>query len=189
MKRYKIIIKGFLNSFIKKMKEKDGASTYITLMVSVLVMLMLSTVVFEYLRVKANLSDIERTLENSLVSYATDNWDEIYKSAREGYSGAYKLENESSLNWIENIDSDRVIEELKSELKLNNALEKEVGSDTAYKIKNINTYLQNVGFKNKSNNLYIVSEVEVEVPIIVGFKSSPSFSVKLRARSRYQNKF
>ncbi len=178
-----------LNSVFKNLRKNEGASGYITLMVLMLVAVMISTVVFEYLRIKEQLSTIERSLENALVSYATDNWDEIYKSAREGYSGGYKLEDEKTGNWIEHLDSDKIRGELISELKLNFSMEKIVTGDTAYKIKKLDTYLQNVSFKDKTNNLYIVSEATVTVPIITGFKSSPAFEVTIKAKSRYQNKF
>ncbi len=186
MKKYK----NYLKSFFKDVKnDEEGAGVYILLMVFILVILMISSVVFEYMRIKNNLSDVKSSLENSLVSYATDNWDEIYKSTREGYSGGYKLDDERSLNWIENLDSSKIKSELISELKLNRLLEKEVGSEVAYKISDINTYIENVRFKDTNSNLYIISEVTVEIPIIMGFKNSPAFSVKLKARSRYQNKF
>ena len=64
--------------------------------------------------------------ENAIISVALDNYDEMYSSEREGYTGAYKKESGS---WKVNISNGDVYSKLKSGLNL-----KKDGVITSYSI-------------------------------------------------------
>ncbi|MDA3845705.1 MAG: hypothetical protein PF505_04045, partial [Vallitaleaceae bacterium] len=73
---------------IKVLKNKDG-NVAIQAVVVVLVLLLVFSVVSEYLRLQMIAQGVRDAVQSSVISVASENYDVVYHGLREGYSGGY----------------------------------------------------------------------------------------------------
>ena len=89
-----------LNKIKKSLKNNDG-NGLIWGVVIVLILLILFTSVSEYVRNNIILNGTRDALESIATDIATENYNEIYPNARQGYFGSYQISNNDK--WEEKI--------------------------------------------------------------------------------------
>lgn len=171
---------------IKVLKNKEG-NVAIEAVVVILVLLLVFTVVSEYLRLQMIAKGVRDAVQSSVISVATQNYDEIYNGLREGYSGGYELNGNS---WNSKIDNGAVMMELSGLLGLENG-EKSSGDELEYSLKELDVIINNAPFAPTNNNQKFESEVWVTltVPLSFGWDHLPPLSIRLKVNAGYTPKF
>ncbi len=99
---------------IKILINKSGSGAPLILAI-VLVTIILSTAVFEYMRLLIVAQGVRDSVQSAIIDVAAKNWDEVYHGLREGYSGGYSL---SGSDWYQNVSSGNVYGRLQNSLGL-----------------------------------------------------------------------
>lgn len=156
-----------IHKFLKSKKASSAHSTYIYAIFIILAFCMISFVYEKYLIVFTSAIEVKEAMKEACIYVMTSNWDEIYYSVREGYSGAYGINGEDL------IDSERVYNIMAQNLgttrigseyyKLNSGST----SETIYKYYNIQMNINNTGFKNTSEKYNIDLKLTFEAPISI----------------------
>lgn len=166
----------------------QGGAVYGKILVILLLMGMISAGIMEYLRIYNHISQVKRGAEEAISALATDYWDRVYQSVREGYAGAYQKQTKASL-WKEVFVEDRALEELSEVLGLNHNEEKEAGTGFYYRIKGFHIEVVNSNFQNKTEVLKVRATVRMEIPWKTLVSGIPNFEISLEVQSSYQRKF
>ncbi len=99
-----------LNKIKKSLKSNDG-NGLIWGVVIVLILLIIFTSVSEYIRNNIILNGTRDALESIATDIATENYNEIYPNARQGYFASYQISNTDK--WEEKIDKSNIDKQLK----------------------------------------------------------------------------
>ncbi len=177
---------------IKILKNKSGSGAPMILAI-VLVIIILSTAVFEYMRLLIVAQGVRDSVQSAIIDVATENWDEAYPGLREGYSGGYSL---SGSDWYQNVSSGNVYGRLQNVLDLKHeqgGYVKYAGSIVEYKLSGLSLDVQNAPLapSNPSGitQLNVTGMVTVEVPLSFGWEHLPMMEITLRLKSSYVPKF
>ena len=168
------------------LKNKDG-NVAIQAVVVVLVLLLVFSVVSEYLRLQMIAQGVRDAVQSSVISVATENYDEVYNGLREGYSGGYALYDD---NWVSRIDEGAVMSELTLLLGLHFG-QKYAGGQLEYELSDLDVNILNAPFAPSSNNDRFESEVYVTltVPVSFGWEHVPDMEIRLKVNAGYTPKF
>ena len=98
-----------MKKLMKLLQSRSGQGAPLILAV-VLVCLLLSCVVFEYMRLLIVAQGVRDAAQSAIVDVAAENWDEAYPGLREGYSGGYQL---SGSSWYENVSNGNVYDRMR----------------------------------------------------------------------------
>lgn len=172
---------------LKKLwKSRDG-NVAIQAVVVVLVLLLIFSVVSEYLRLQIIAKGVRDSVQSAVISVATQNYDEVYNGLREGYSGGYALYGES---WLTQIDEGAVMNELSILLGLSYG-RKYAGGEIEYEISELDVNILNAPFAPSSNNDRFESEVFITltVPTSFGWEHVPPMVIEMKVNAGYTPKF
>lgn len=171
---------------IKVLKNKEG-NVAIQAVVVVLILLLIFSVLSEYLRLQMIAKGVRDTIQSSVISVATQNYDEVYNGLREGYSGGYELIGDS---WNSKLDNGAVMEELSALLGLVGG-EKYSEGTLEYALTDLEVNIKNVPFAPSNNNDKFEAEVWVTltVPLSFGWEHLTPMSIRLKVNAGYTPKF
>ncbi len=171
---------------IKVLKNKDG-NMAIQAVVVMLVLLLLFSVISEYLRLQIIAKGVRDAVQSAVIAVAIENYDEVYNGLREGYSGGYTLYDDS---WVSKVDEGTVMNELSLLLGLTYG-KKIVGSEVEYELSDLAVHILNAPFAPTSNNNRFESEVGVTltVPMSFGWEHLPPVEIHLKVNAGYTPKF
>lgn len=172
---------------ISRLKNKDG-STIITACVVVVCLLLLFTVISEYLRLQIIAKGVRDAVQSSVISLATQNYDDVYNGLREGYSGGYELD--SNDRWKSKVDKGAVLSDISNVLGLRNG-EKYAGSQLEYRISNLDINILNTPLAPSGNAKKFESEVwlNLQVPLSFGWDKLPPLKIRMKVNAEYTPKF
>ncbi|WP_034601054.1 hypothetical protein [Clostridiisalibacter paucivorans] len=172
---------------ISRLKNKDG-SAIITACVVVVCLLLLFTVISEYLRLQIIAKGVRDTVQSSVISLATQNYDEVYNGLREGYSGGYELDRND--RWKSKVDEGAVLSDISNVLGLRNG-EKYAGSQLEYRITNLDINILNTPLAPSGNSKKFESEVwlNLQVPLSFGWDKLPPLKIRMKVNAGYTPKF
>ena len=179
-------------TIFKKLKEKNGSMFPLTIAIILSLFIIFSNV-SEYLRLKLIVSGIEEAIQSAVISLNIENYDNVYSSSREGYSGGYKyIDNKG--RWEESFYTENIFNKLDELLNLRIEEDnhvKIVGGDYEYKLSNLEVNIINTPFApNSTGDVFEAdSFVFLEVPLSFGWKHLPSLKVRLKVKSEYMAKF
>lgn len=176
-----------IKQFLKNKSASAGAGTYIFAVFIMFVGVMISIILDKYYAVFYNIKIVNETMKDACIYVMTSNWDEIFYSVREGYSGAYNI------NGNDLLDSDRVYNIMQDDLGTirygnvymkceNNNL-----SNIIYSYYDIRMAVNNTGFKNTNNkynvDLSLTFETQINMfnihyPMIFELKNKASWEPK-----------
>lgn len=162
--------------------QNEKGAAYVDLIIIVMIIALIASVLMEYLRIDNHIRQIRTGAEQAITALATDNWDETYKSTREGYSGAYHKEEDT---WKETFSDIKAMEELSNVLGLNGSGEK----GNYYTIKDFEIEQVNAAFKNKTEVLSVKARIKVEIPFHTIIEGIAPLNLTLQVQSNYQRKF
>lgn len=181
-------MKNKLLNLIKSKQASATHGTYIYAIFIILVFAILSFVYEKYHIVFTSALEVKEAMKEACIYVMTSNWDEIYYSVREGYSGAYGINGEDLL------DNDRVYDIMKQNLgterigteyyKINHASTNEI----IYKYYDIQMSVNNTGFKNTTEKYNIDLQLTFEAPITILSINIP-IVIELRNKASWIPKF
>lgn len=152
-----------MKKFIKEKKASFGMP--IVCLMIIVIFFAFSTTILEIMRMRMMLHQIKDAIQESTIYVMTENWNEIYNSARDGYSGAYTYQGS------EIIDDIDITERLQKVLKLE---EDEDGysfttqnGTVLYRLIDIETEIVNTGYKNTNNMYFINTDLIVDIPVYI----------------------
>lgn len=152
-----------MKKFIKEKRASLGMP--IVCLMIIVIIFAFGTIVLEIMRMRIMLHQIKDGVQESTIYVMTENWNEVYNSARDGYSGAYTYTGASTL---EDID---IVERLQKVLNLE---EDEYGysfttknGTVLYRLKDIDSEIVNTGYKNTDNMYFINTDLIVDIPVYI----------------------
>jgi hypothetical protein len=168
------------------LKNKDG-NMAIQAVVVVLVLLLVFSVVSEYLRLQIIAKGVRDAVQSAVISVATQNYDDVYNGLREGYSGGYALYGDS---WMTQIDEGAVMNELTLLLGLSYG-QKFAGGEIEYELSDLDVNVLNAPFAPSSNSDRFESEVFITltVPTSFGWEHVPPMVIEMKVNAGYTPKF
>lgn len=176
----------------KILSNTSGSSTPLIVAV-VLVVIILSCTVFEYMRLMVIASGVRDTVQAVVIDVAMGNWDDAYNGLREGYSGGYTL---SGSDWVVKIDTGDVYSRLESTLgvkKEDGKYVKYTGSDIEYTLSGLFVSMQNAPLapSSTSGNLQLsaTGTVDVEIPLSFGWEHLPPLRITMKLKGGFTPKF
>ncbi len=177
---------------INKVKEKKGSIFPLTIAI-VLSLFIIFTGVSEYLRLKLIVSGIDEAVKSAIISLSIENYDNIYSSSREGYSGGYKFV-DSKGNWQEMLHTGEVFNKLDELLDLRIEEDhhvKVVNGEYEYKLSDLEVNIINTPFApNSQEEIFEVeSLISLEVPLSFGWEHLPPLKIRLKVESEYMAMF
>lgn len=171
---------------MKKIIQSNRGSAYFDLMIFLIIFLMLGGIVMETLRIENQVRQVKSGAEAAITALATDYWDEVFKSTREGYSGAYQR---GVIGWQAVFENERVREEISEVLGLNEQGEKEAEHGHFYRLSEVTIEEVNTLFREKSQVLKIKGKIKVQIPWKAVIAGIPDLEVTVNIESAYQMKF
>ncbi len=177
---------------ISKLKENKGSILPLTVSI-ILALFIIFTGVSEYLRLKLIASAVREAIQSSIISLSIENYDNVYSSSREGYSGGYKYSDDGD-SWEEMIDIGDVYNKLDELLDLR--IEdfhhvKVTGGEYEYKLSNLEVNIINTPFAPNSEGHVFEADsyISLEVPLSFGWDHLPPLNIRLKVKSEYMAKF
>lgn len=176
----------------KILSDKSGSSAPLTLAV-VLVVLLLSCTVYEYMRMTVIAEGVRDAVQSAMIDVATENWDDAYNGLREGYSGGYVL---SGTDWTVRLDTGDVYARLGDTLGVKSVGGKYVkytGPDTEYTLSGLSVTMQNAPLAPANTGgipqLSATGTVDVEVPLSFGWGHLPPLKFTMKLKGGFTPKF
>ncbi|MEA1974841.1 MAG: hypothetical protein U9N10_04680 [Bacillota bacterium] len=172
---------------INKLKNKDGNAAIMACVI-VLCLLLLFTVISEYLRLQIIAKGVRDAVQSSVISIAIENYDDVYNGLREGYSGGYELD--SNDNWNSKVDTGAVLSNLSGSLGLISGKKYSDGY-LEYTISNLDVNILNTPLAPSGNSKKFESEVwlTLKVPLSFGWDELPPLRIRMKVNARYTPKF
>ncbi len=171
----------------KVLKNQDGNAALFAIVI-VLSLILLFTVISEYLRLQIITSGVRDALQSSVIAVATENYDDVYNGLREGYSGAYTLDYRD--RWEESLDTGAVLMKLSNKLGLIGS-RKYADGYLEYSLSGLDIQLKNAPFalSDNANRFEAVAWVTLRVPLSFGWEHLPPLEVRLKVNAGYSPKF
>lgn len=170
-------------------KNKDG-NAVIFACVTVLIMLLLFTVIAEYIRLQTIAKGVRDGVQSSVISVVTNNWDNNYNGLRQGYAGGYTLEGN---DWETNIDEGAVYYDLSSSLGLQRSGSKYIkysGQEVEYLVYNLNVNVTNAPIRGDEDDEFSsYAYIILEVPLSFGWGHLPNMIIHLKVKAKFISKF
>lgn len=175
------------------LKEKRGNSLPLACAI-VMALILIFSVVSEYMRLQIIVKGIRDALETSVISVASQNYDDVYNGLREGYSGGYTLS--SSNIWKSKLDTGDVYSYLDNLLGLekNGAYHiKFTSKEAEYKLSDLKINVINAPLApsnpNSSSKFQAQAIIHLEVPLSFGWDKLPPLQINLKVKAGYTAKF
>lgn len=177
---------------INKLREKKGSIFPLTIAI-VLSLFIIFGGVSEYLRLKLIVSGIKEAIQSAVISLSIENYDNIYSSSREGYSGGYKYIDEKD-RWEEMLHTEDVFNKLDELLDLRIEEDhhvKVVNGEYEYKLSDLEVNIINTPFAPNSHGDVFEADyyIALEVPLSFGWEHLPPLKIRLKVKSEYMAKF
>lgn len=175
------------------LKEKRGNALPLACAI-VMSLILIFSAVSEYMRLQIIAKGVRDALQTSIISVATQNYDDVYNGLREGYSGGYTLS--ASDKWESKLDTGDVYAYLDNLL----GLEKEgayhikiTGKEAEYKLSELKVNIINTPIAPSSPDSLQKFEAEayihLEVPLSFGWDKLPQLKINLKVKADYTPKF
>ena len=169
------------------LRNKDGNAALMACVI-VLCLLLVFSVISEYLRLRLIANGVRDAVQSSVISVVTENYDDVYNGLREGYSGGYSLDHNDA--WASQVDSGSVLANLSNVLNLIGS-SKYVGSDLEYTISEIQVNVINATFAPNNNTSKFEAEVfiNLSVPLSFGWYHLKPLEIRMKVNAGYTPKF
>lgn len=173
-------------------REKKGTSFPLIVAVA-LALAIIMCGISEYMRLMIIASGVRDTVQSAVIATANDNYDDVYSSVREGYSGGYELYGSS---WEASLDYGDIYDRLDRTLGLwseSGYHVKYAGESVEFKLSNLSVNIINAPFapsnSDEAQKFLADAAISLEVPISFGGKLLPSMRINLKVRAQYVSKF
>lgn len=174
----------------KLVMDKKGMSYPLTVALVLALLIVLCTLA-EFFRLSIIAYGVRNALQESVISVATTNYNEVYDGLREGYSGGYFMTGDC---WEETLDYGDVYTQLDRLLGTNPDGAYHVkwqGNGYEYRVTDLNVSISNAPFApgNASQNFEVDASVRLEIPLSFGWEALPPVRMTIRTKAAYMPKF
>lgn len=174
----------------KTVMDRRGMSYPLTVAL-VLALLIVLCVLAEFFRLSVIAYGVWDSLQESVISVATTNYNEVYDGLREGYSGGYFMTGDC---WEESLDYGDVYTQLDRLLGTNPDGSYHVkwqGDGYEYRITALDVVISNAPFAPGSagQNFEADVSVQLEIPLSFGWETLPPVRMTVRTKAAYMPKF
>lgn len=167
-----------IGKMIKKINyilNNNNGNGLISLLWLMMIIFLLSSIAYEYMRLNIISSEVKETLQNAVITVATQNYDNTQYTLQDGYVGAYSNEGVLQLDKGDIMDQ---MSGLTSMVELSNL---EV---------NINQSKYNPStFGDESGKYIIDSSIQITVPLNFGWDLLPPIKMTLKTSSGWGSKY
>lgn len=175
---------------IAKLVRQNKGNAIPLACVIIIALIMISSVVFESIRLAVISNGIRDALQSAVISVATGNYDEIYNSLREGYSGGYIKGNSG---WQEKMDRGNIYDELDAILGLESEHTKMTGSEKEFTLSGLEVNMLNVSFAPLNPDVIakftVEAKIQAKIPLSYGWDMLPPIYLNIRTTAGYVPKF
>lgn len=175
------------------LREKSGNALPLACAI-VMSLILIFSAVSEYMRLQLIAKGVRDALQTSVISVATENYDDVYNGLREGYSGGYTLS--ASDKWESKLDTGDVYAYLDNLLGLekNGAYHIKIsGKEVEYKLSELKVNIINtpVAPSNPDSLQKFQAEayIHLEVHLSFGWDKLPPLKINLKVKAGYTPKF
>ena len=171
---------------IRKIKEKTGNMLPLAVAI-ILGVLIVFTGIIEYMRLQIIAKDVRDAVQTAVLVVSVENYENIYSSIKEGYSGAYTLKDNG---WQEVVDTGDIYSKLAELLGLEKQGKlyiKKIDGGYEYSLSDlkINVINSPLAPKVKNNKFIAESYINLIVPLSFGWERIPPMNIRLKVRSEY----
>lgn len=177
---------------MKILRSKKG-SFYISTVVILFVLIMLTCAIYEYARLQIIAQGVRNAVQSAVTEICEENYANIYNGVREGYSGGFAVSNG---HWSENVSAGDIYNLLDKKLKTHvegDCHVKYTGDTVEFRISNLMAQMTNAPFAPTGTaggqQLTCLTQISLEVPLSFGWKNLPPMKVDLSITSGYTPKF
>lgn len=175
------------------LKEKKGNAILLACVI-VIALILIFTGIMEYIRLQMIAQGVRDALQTSIISVATQNYDEVYNGLREGYSGGYYLSGTD--HWESKLDIGDVYGNLDELLGLHEDEEyhyKAAKDGYEFRLSDLKVNVVNVPLApsdiNHVSKFKAEAFISIEVPLSFGFNQLPPLRIRLKVTAGYTPKF
>lgn len=181
---------------MKRLKEiikcRKGMSYLLTIAVA-LAIVIISCGAYEYIRLMLIAKGVRDCIQSAVISVATENYNDVYASLREGYSGGYA---NNGSGFKEQLDLGDIYGRLDSVLGLSRQGASHVKTNDdvmEYRVSNLRVTVINAPFapsnRDTAQKFLAEATINLEVPLSFGWSGLPSMKITLKCRGGYIPKF
>lgn len=184
-----------LTKIRRKLKEKEGSSIILLIVVFFVGMVLLS-VAYEYIRVQIIAGNIKDSFERAILTVASENYDEVYAGFREekGTGGEYEGGPEDGGNatelpeWISLNDDGDVEDELSDLLSLDQEENYLYSDKDKYRLSDIIVKAKNAD-STPSGKYEIVGSIKITLPIYLCGAIETNIEINRKVTTAYTAKY
>ncbi len=147
----------------------------------------------EYFRLLIVAQGVRDTMQTAVITVVNDNYDDVYHSVREGYSGAYQPVADTFEESLDYSDIYAIMGEI-LELTYEDGTYIQYTSqgEMEFKIWDLDVDIENAPIASgdiESERFIVTSTIELEVPVSFGGSMLPSMTITLKTSAGYTPKF
>ena len=176
---------------MKKYLTNNKGSESLFIVAALIIFLMIFSVYYQYHTLKINADMVKNAVENATISVCLDNFDEMYSSDREGYTGAYSKQGSS---WKLDVSQGDVYAKLKDNLSLvydDGKYVKYDGNKICYTLSGLNVNAKASAFRSDT-----YSETMFNADSTINIRMELSFlgvdcpvTTKVKCKAKYNYRF
>jgi hypothetical protein len=143
----------------------------------------------ETIRLMIVAQGVRDAVQSAVISTINDNYDDVYHSVREGYSGAYQP---GASDFVESLDYGDMygrLDQLLGLRKESGYHVKYAGDDVEFRLSGLYVDLENMPLApaspDNSKGLLADANIRMEVPVSFGGKALPPMVINLRVKAKY----
>ena len=175
------------------LKDRRGGTSFPLIISITLALIMIFAGISEYFRLLIIAQGVRDAVQSAVIATVTENYDNVYQGAREGYSGAYQpLGGE----FDESIDYGDIYRRLSDVLGLTRAGNQYVkrlpDGSAEFRVWGLAVDIQNAPFAqaDSASERFVVSgTIELEVPVSFGGRLLPPMRITVRTSAGYTPRF
>lgn len=167
------------------MKKQKGF-IFPFLLISILVVFMFLSILVKYSGSIAIARQVENKIYQAVIDILAENWDKVYSSIREGYSGAYSYDISGIFDEVYSVSNTKT--RINQYLSLNNNQRIDSYGKILYQIDNIKTNISNISFKDDTLDFHVQITADLKIPFeFLGYQQKIEIPIDLK--SKYSKKF
>lgn len=152
---------------LSRLKNNTGFS-YVFVAVLLVIAMILTSAVFEVIRINTICANVREKFQDSLVSVLTDNYDSLFSTGRDGYTATYSY-NGSSWSNSNNVSAPKIASEVMN--ALNSGEKKQVNS-----ISNIRFTVTQT-FRSSGSRFHVEGSCTANIPFMFAFAGDFNFTI------------
>ena len=182
-----------LNKVKRILKDRRGGTTFPLIIAITLALIIIFAGISEYLRLLIIAKGVRDAVQSSVIATVTENYDNVYQGAREGYSGAYQP---MAGGFYESLDYGDIYTRLGNVLGLTRSggyYEKQYSDGgNEFRVWGLSVVIKNAPYARSdsaSERFEADCAIQLEVPVSFGGKLLPPMRITVKTKAGYTPKF